>query len=208
MKEIETGKEKIQKICDLLRKETLDPAKQEAREIVENAEMQAKQILEKAKEDATEQLHIARMGIEKKKKMFEDSLQFSVRQSLEELKQSIEKKFFRENLQKLIQEKMAGPNVIADLISAIVEAVRKEGIESNLLAYVSKKIAPEKIIAFLGSNIIDQLKNKELVLGDFEGGVRIRLEGRNITIDLTDETLRDLLVDYIREDFRHLFFQK
>ena len=37
MKGLETGKDKIQKICDALRKETLEPAKQEAREIVEKA---------------------------------------------------------------------------------------------------------------------------------------------------------------------------
>ena len=49
MKELETGKNKIQKICDVLRNETLDPAKQEAREIIENAHIQAAKIIEDAK---------------------------------------------------------------------------------------------------------------------------------------------------------------
>ena len=45
MKGLDTGREKIQKICDSLRKETLEPAKQEAREIIENAHMQASEIV-------------------------------------------------------------------------------------------------------------------------------------------------------------------
>ena len=48
MKGLESGKDKIQKICDALRKETLEPAKQEAREIVENAHMQASEIVTEA----------------------------------------------------------------------------------------------------------------------------------------------------------------
>jgi V/A-type H+/Na+-transporting ATPase subunit E len=208
MKEIETGKEKIQKICDLLKKETLDPAKQEAKEIIENAEMQAAQILERAKEEGGLLLQRTREEVEKRKQIFEDSLQFSTRQVLEELKQAIEKKFFRENLRAILLEKMSKEDVIAELLKVVVEAIRKEGTETDLTATISKKIPPEKIAVLLGSKIIEQLKNKEILLGEFEGGVRIRLEKNNLTIDLSDEALRDLIVEYVREDFRHLFFQK
>jgi V/A-type H+/Na+-transporting ATPase subunit E len=208
VKELETGKDKIQKICDLLKKETLEPAQQQAREIVENAQMQAAEILKNAKEEGEALIRAAKEEIEKKKQILAAALQFATRQVLEELKQKIEKRFFQENLQKLIQEKMSSADVIAELLSAIVEAIRKEGIECDLQAYVAKRVSKEEITALLASKVLQELGQKELLLGEFEGGIRLRLEGRNMMIDLSDEALRDLVVQYIREDFRKLIFQK
>ena len=39
------GQDKIKKICDQLREETLEPAKQEAEEMLENAKKQAEKII-------------------------------------------------------------------------------------------------------------------------------------------------------------------
>ena len=50
MKEMEKGSDKVQKICELLKQETLEPAKQEAKELLENAKMQASRIVQEAKE--------------------------------------------------------------------------------------------------------------------------------------------------------------
>ena len=49
MKGIETGKDKVKKICDFLRNETLDPARHEADSILENAREKAEKILFEAK---------------------------------------------------------------------------------------------------------------------------------------------------------------
>ena len=68
MKGLETGKDKIQKICDALRKETLEPAKQEAREIVENAHLKADEILQEAKKKAEESTRRVEMEISERKK--------------------------------------------------------------------------------------------------------------------------------------------
>lgn len=50
MKGTDTGSERVKKICDVLRRETLEPARQEAEEIVLEARRQATSILEEAKQ--------------------------------------------------------------------------------------------------------------------------------------------------------------
>lgn len=67
MKSLETGKDKIQKICDALKKETLEPAKQEAREVIENARLQAAEIVTAAKKEAEEKSPLQRKRSRKNK---------------------------------------------------------------------------------------------------------------------------------------------
>ena len=44
MKGFETGKDKVKKICDVLKKETLEPAKEEAERIIAAAKLRGKRI--------------------------------------------------------------------------------------------------------------------------------------------------------------------
>ena len=52
MKGLKNGRDKIKEICDVLKQETLEPAKQKAREVIENAQLQAEEILKEAREKA------------------------------------------------------------------------------------------------------------------------------------------------------------
>jgi cell division septum initiation protein DivIVA len=52
MDTIETGKDKVKKICEVLRKETIEPAIAEAKHILQTAQENADQIIEEAKRKA------------------------------------------------------------------------------------------------------------------------------------------------------------
>ena len=56
MKGLETGKDKVKKICDVLKRETLEPAKHEADEIVASARKKADEILADAHKEAKKML--------------------------------------------------------------------------------------------------------------------------------------------------------
>ena len=51
-----------------------------------------------------------------------------------------------------------------------------------------------------------KLKEHSVVLGDFDGGVKVKYVDKNLTIDVSDETLMDLISRYVRKDFRKLIF--
>ncbi len=206
MKGLETGKDKIQKICDILKSETLEPAKQEAREIVENARLQAAEIVKAAEIEAEQMRKTATQEMDERGKVFQASLQIACRQGLELLKQKIEEKLFDGQLSDLVLKEMADPKFIAHLIDSFMKSMEEKGIEEEFIAVIPKSISPRSINLLLGAQILEKLQNQTVVLGDFAGGVQIRMKERQITIDISDATVRELIAGYIRRDFREMIF--
>lgn len=206
MKGLETGKDKIQKICDSLRKETLEPAKQEAREIVENAHLQAAEIVAQGKQKATSMIQAAEKEMDEKKKVFHASLNLAARQSVEQLKQTIEKELFDQELTSLIVQEMADPKVISQILNSFIRSMEEKGIEEELVAVIPPSISPRSINALLTAKVLERLKKGSIKVGELAGGVEIQLKGRQITIDLSDTVVRELIAQYIRRDLRDLIF--
>lgn len=206
MKNLESGKDKIQKICDLMRKETLDPAQQEAREIVENAHMQAAEILKEAKNKGAERLQSAEKEIEEKKRVAQASLALACRQGIEELKQRIEKELFTQELSSLIVQEMEDPKLIAQLLNGFIQSVEEKGIEEDFVAFIPKTLSARKINELLAARVLSRLENKTVVASDIGGGVKIQLKQHKITIDISDEVVLELIGQYIRKDLRDLIF--
>jgi V/A-type H+-transporting ATPase subunit E len=206
MKGLETGKDKIQKICDSLRKETLEPAKQEAREIVENAHMQAAEIVAEAKTKASSMLQESEKEMEEKKRVFHASLNLACRQGIEQLKQKIEKELFNQELASLVIKETSEPKVIAGLLNSFMKSMEEKGIEEDFVALIPKGISPRSINELLSAKVLERLQNKTVVASDIGGGLQIQLKGRQITIDISDAVVRELISQYIRRDLRDLVF--
>lgn len=206
MKGLETGKDKIQKICDSLRKETLEPAKQEAREIVENAHMQASEIVAEAKAKAVSMLEESAKEMEEKKRVFHASLNLACRQGIEQLKQKIEKDLFNQELASLVIKETTEPKVIANLLNSFMKSMEEKGIEEDFVALIPKGISPRSINELLAARVLERLQNKTVVASDIGGGLQIQLKGRQITIDISDVVVRELIAQYIRRDLRDLVF--
>ncbi len=208
MKGLETGKDKIQKICDALKKETLEPAKQEAREIVENAHMQSSEIVAEAKAKAAALIELAEKEMEEKKRVFHASLNLACRQGIEELKQKIEKDLFNQELTSLIRKEMTDPKVIAHLLNSLMRAIEEKGIEEEFIASIPKGIPPRAINDLLAERVLSRLENQTVVASEIAGGVMVQLKGQKITIDISDAALKELVGRYIRKDLRDLVFNE
>lgn len=206
MKSLESGKDKIQKICDALRNETLEPAKQEAREIVENAKLQASEIVKQAEEKAARIIQDGEKEIEERKKLCRSSLQLSCRQAIEQLKQKIEEELFNKQLSELVAKETADPKIISQLIHSVMRAVEQKGIDDEFIALIPKEISPKAINALLMVQILNKLEKQSVTVGDFVGGAQIRFKGRQMTIDVSDRVVREWIAQYVRRDFRDLLF--
>lgn len=206
MKGLETGKDKIQKICDALKKETLEPAKQEAREIVENAHMQAAEIVEMAKQKTHAMILDAEKEMAEKKRVFHASLNLACRQGIEQLKQKIEKELFSQELSKIVIHEMAEPKVIAALLNSFMKSMEEKGVEEDFIAKIPKGISPRTINEMLAARVLDKLQNQTVVASDIAGGVQIQMKGPQITVDISDAVVRELIGQYIRTDLRDLVF--
>ncbi len=208
MKTLEKDQDKIQKISNKLRHEILEPAQEEARKIIEEARKKAAHIQSEAEKQAEELIQAGRKAIEQERNVFHSSLQQAAKQVMEALRQSIEHSLFNEELHKILTHSTANPKVIANLITAIVEAIEKEGVSVDLSAVIPKAVSVKEVNDFLIDSILKKLKEHSVILGDFAGGAKIKLINKNLTIDISEETLMDLISRYIRKDFRKLIFGK
>jgi V/A-type H+-transporting ATPase subunit E len=207
MRTLEKGQEKINKICSILREETLEPAKRQAADIIEEARKQAQEIIDEAKKNAETLIVEARTANEQERNVFNSSLQQAAKQSLESLRQEIENNFFNKQLDSLIEKGGDSPDLIAKLINAIVKALEKEGLSADLSALVPQIISPIEINNLLLKEVLNTLREKSVTLGKFSAGVQVRINNKNITIDMSEKALRDLLSTFVvRKDFNKMIF--
>ncbi|MGE0199221.1 MAG: V-type ATP synthase subunit E [Simkaniaceae bacterium] len=206
MKSVDTGKDKVKKICEVLKKETLEPAKKEADRIIAKARVDGEKIIEDAKREAQKLQEEAKKRIEEERNVFQASINLACKKSLDTLKQEIEKKLFNEELDHFIRKQMNHPDIVAELISAIVKGIEKEGIDVNLKALISSTVSPQAVNQALAKGIVDRLKEKSVEIGDIMGGAQVKIVDKNLTVDMTDEALKTLLANFVREDFRSVIF--
>lgn len=207
MKALDSGKDKIQKICDTLRKETLNPAKQEAAEIVENANLEAAQIIRDAQEQAKSLMEEAQSEIDQKRKALHSSLALAARQGIEQLKQKIEQELLFKELLEYVAKQLSDPKLIAGLINNFMSSLEEKGLQEDIGVLIPSSISPRAVNSLLVRQFLERLEKQSVSIGEFSGGVQLKLRDRKITIDITDEAVRELLASYIRSDFRDLVFQ-
>ena len=206
MRSLEKGQDKIQKICDKLRRETIEPAEEEANRILEETRKKAETILAEAERHVEQLLKQARGQIEQERNVFHSALQQAAKQTVEALRQEIEHKLFNEELQNVLEKQLADPKIVAELVNGIVKAIEKEGLTTDLAAIVPRLISLDDVNALLIENVRKRLKGKPLQIGNFAGGAQVKLLGKKMTIDLSDQAIKELLANYMRKDFRKLIF--
>lgn len=206
MKTLEKGQDKIQKISDQLKKEVLEPAHLEAKHIIEEAKKRASQIHSEAEKSAENLIQAARQTIEQERNVFQSSLEQAAKQAVGALRQTIEHQLFNDQLHLELSQSTVNPKVIADLISAIVKSIEKEGTKGDLSAAIPQAVSVKDVNHYLAEGILKRLKEQSVVVGDFLGGAKVKFVDKNLTIDMSEETLKDLLSRYVRKDFRKLIF--
>ena len=104
MKTLENENDKINKICEILKKETLEPAENEALKIIQEAKVKAEKILEEAESQAKWIKKESDLVIEKEKQMFHAVCQKAASLTLEHLRQTIDNQFLKPALGALIEK--------------------------------------------------------------------------------------------------------
>lgn len=200
----DSASDKIQKICDQLRKETLEPAQLEAQKILDEAKVQYDRIIAEARKEAEAIKNQAITEMAERKNVFESSLQQASKQVIDTLKKEVENKIFNDQIPDLVNKDATDPAIVAKIINAIVHALQKEGIHSDLVAYIPRTLDPKEVNKLLLADTIGKLKNGTVELGGFAGGAQVKLLDRKMTMDLSSEALAELFKSFLRKDFREM----
>lgn len=206
MKTLDNSQDKIEKICESIRKETLAPAQQEATRIIQEAKAQAEQILHDARQEHKNILANSAKEIEQERNVFNSSLLQAAKQSIETLRQEIQQNLFNNELEHLLEKELKDPKIIASLIGAIVKAIEKEGLDADLQAVVSQSTTPRAVNELIAKDVLNRLKGQSVIVGSFKGGAQVKVVDRKMTVDMTDSALKELIASFVRKDFRKLIF--
>ena len=206
MKEIDTGTNKVKKICDLLRQETLEPAHQEAARIIEQAKVQAEDIVSNAKQEAARITEENKREMQKRKTVFLTSLQQAGKQTLEDVKSHIEQRLFHPAVSRMLLEPLSRENVVEEIVQVLIEAIRKEGVDTELDIVIPKSIKKQTIIDRLFAQMGKDLQGSTIEVGPIHGGGQVRLRNNHIMIDISDTAIQEWLAQYLRKDFYDLVF--
>lgn len=203
---METGKQKVDRICSLLKEETLKPAQEEARRIIDEAKKRADEIEKATEQKRKEILSDADKELEKKKQIFESSLQLSCRNAFQKVRQSIETELFSDQLDQLLCEKLDDTDVIGEFIKSVAAAIEKEGLDTDIEVTISKNVSKEKLVKLLISKFKNKLDVEQVIDRDFAAGVKIKLVDQKITVDLSDQALKELLASFLHKEYREIVF--
>ncbi len=207
MKNLDSGTEKVKKICEAIKRETIEPALEEANHILTVARDDAVKMIEDARKKSENLLQSAREQMAKEKHVFAASLNQASQQAIETLRQELEKRFFHPEIAKVTQSATQGPEVIARFIDAILIGIKKEGMEADFSVIVPQHVTPEEIALHVVGEGLKQFIAGHVERGPLKGGVQIRFKEDNLTIDISDKTLVEFLAEYIRKDLREILFR-
>lgn len=202
---LQSADKKVQEICDVLREETLKPAKKEAQRYLEQARWEADEIIKKAKEEAERIAKENQKKLDKDFKIHESSLQLAIKQAVQKLKQSIEAVFSRE-WQAMLGRKLQSEDVVAKLINTLVNAVEKDGLKTDLIAVIPKEISKEAIVAALQENVKKRITKEKIILGEIRGGAELKLVEEKMVIAMSDQAIIELLRQYVTETLKEKMF--
>lgn len=207
MKTLENENEKVNRICEILKNDALEPARKQAQAITEEALRKADEIIQDAEKEAVIILENSRRMNAQERTVFQASLSLGAKQGLEVLRHEVEK-LFNSKLEALIADQTAKPEIIAEIITVLINAVRTQGSLSSLKAFIPKQIAPSDVIHLLLMEVLKQLEAQSVEIGDFKGGAQLKLINKNMRLDMTDEALKELIGQFIREDLRKYLFNE
>lgn len=200
-----------------LRSDGVEAGKAEADKLRAAAQAEADSILSKAKKDADDYLNKARTEADNYRAAGEEALDTAMRDAVLKMKAGLTDRF-REDVGRLVTKEMADPELLKQIILQVVgnaaevakltgdievilpaKVATQEDIKQNADDIQSGKLT--KYVLGLAANMLRE--NVELhVADDDQEGIRVRSEGQDVVLDLTDKSVASLLMEHLQPRFR------
>lgn len=203
-----SGEERLAAICQALRQETLTPAQQEAEALLLAATREAEHIREQAKKDAEELKLYAKREIEKERTLFHSSLQHAAFQALESLKGQIENLLFNKGLNALVNEQFQATESLGSILNALASMMEKEGLSEACDLWIGSHVNKEALLASLAKNALSIFSQDTIRIGSFPQGFRLLIKNKHMSIEVTEESVKELMASVLKRDFRKYLFQE
>lgn len=209
----------VQELIDKLKNQGVNAGQMQAEQILKEAHHQASHILAQAQTEADKLLAEGRHKLEVERKSSHESIKTAFRDTELALRSKV-REAFSAHLRRLVSLELEDSNFIKQLVLAIAGMKTAEIDQASQV----EVLLPSKIFQTdeNGTQLSEDGKKRmqHLVLGitgdmlrkgvelksstDVKGGIKVRLTGKDLELDLTDEAFSDLLLKYLLPKYREI----
>ncbi len=207
----------VQELIQRLRNQGVDAGRAEAERIVEEAHKRAGQIVANAKAEAEQVRVQARADAEAERKAAEAALQSAYRDTVLRLVSALTT-HFEDQVRRLVARELREKEFVRKLILEVVRqatpgdlgAQRAEILlPAELVGMEALRAKPEEVKEGTLTHFVMGLSGEMLregielkPMGEDTAGIRIRLVGQDLEIDLTERAVADLLLKHLLPRYR------
>lgn len=204
----------VQELIDKLKSQGVGEGQREAEQILKEAHNKASRILTQAQAEADKLLSEARHTIEVERQSSHEAIKTAFRDTEIALRSRV-REAFSAHLRRLVSLQLEDKDFIKELVLAIAGVKIPEVAQATQV----EVLLPSRIFE-TGENKEGKKRMQHLVLGitdgmlregieltsstEVKGGIKVRLTGKDVELDLTDEAFSDLLLKYLLPRYREI----
>lgn len=209
----------VQELINKLREQGVAEGQQQAHGIIQDAQNEAARIISKAQSQAESILSDAHRKIEVERTSAHEAIKIAFRDTELALRSNF-REAFSAHLKRLVSYAMQDQDFIKQLVlvvagmktSEVASAARIEIlVPANLFESDKRdpRLTPEgkQRLQHLVLGITNEMLREGVdlqVSSDFTGGIRVRLVGEDLEIDLSDDALSNLLLKFLLPRYREI----
>jgi vacuolar-type H+-ATPase subunit E/Vma4 len=198
-----TSSNKVKEISEILYKETILPAKEEAERIIDAARSHAAEIIHEARSSAKNIREKTASEMEDERKVYDSSIMLAVKQSVATLKGEV-MTIFSKDLKSGFEKALKDEEVLKDFLKVIVDGINKEGIRSDLKLFVAKEVDFDALSKSVISSVQGKLEKGGEIL---PSGIALLIEDKKFTLKTTPETCMKIVSDHLSEVLKEKMFK-
>ncbi len=205
MRETHPIGEGVQALINRLYEEGVQPGRDEGEKILADAKREAARLLDEANEEARRIRNEAHVHVEAEKRAAREALRVAVRDTVLELREQLQLTF-EHHVEKLLASTLEEEAFLEEVILLIVRhALEDETLTDLSLLVGTGGIAPERAERFIAS-VAAKMLEAGVEIAPYRGrGMKIVLEERALTIDLSESVLAALINRMIAPRYREVF---
>ena len=196
---LESGEDRVKELCEILRNDTIQPAKEEAAKIIREAKEEATHIIARANEDADDIMKNLKRDLEKMQSVSDASIELAIKQGISKLKQLVAE-MFNEELFNLADSMMNDTEVLTKVVDALVKALEKDGLGADLQLVLANGVSKDELIGKLALGVRSKLEKGGVKIGEFKSGVVVKVVDKKMAIEMTDKAVVELISSYVSDD--------
>lgn len=201
----------VQHLIDRLRDEGVTKGEQEAEQLLENAKAKAREIVARAHEQADEFMAEARREADRLQSSGEEAIRLAIRDAVLKMGETL-RDDFAHKLKKMVTYSLNDTEFLKQLLLEIGRrCVSGEEKPLNVLVpieqYNPEDVDREGTLANFVANISADILREGIhyaPAAENAAGIRVQIVGDDVEVDLTDETVTQLLMAHLMPRFREI----